>query len=437
MPSKIDYRAEFKEKENILAQYGEWISPYEFFDLVFQGSDMKMMLVRGGDKFFAMERSEGIEYCLGRDDVYVCMAGFYDDCKKDDFIDELYAFVIDIDNVRPSILERIVSRVLSDGRDAPPRPTLISNTGYGIHLYYVLDGPLKTYPTERKKARELYKALNDAFAYNVDRHSIGQAFRPAGGMTKLGDIATAYRLGDVWPIRELANEIGYMWDQVRYADTGLPATSRMIQYAGDLADRYEVPEPDYSNFQDTYDFIKAHAAKRKKLHSSFYDWTRMAVLERTEINHRYKSMVALAVIAYKCGVPKEQLEKDLRYIAAEWRKRPGWENEPFKEARNIPAALRCYNEKALTTRPATLEEWLGWSFPRRPKQKPTRNIHDHLEYVAGIKEARCLDKIAAVLMDDPAASKTKVAKAAGVSRTTVYKYYDEARSRAERKKRRK
>lgn len=450
-------RADFRKKEDILRGYGEWYSPDMFYDTVFHGAleDEKVMLVEAGKRYIALSREEAMEYAEGRDDVYFCSAHFFDDYKNDNFIDRLYAFIIDLDDLSPVFLEEVLKGIVQRG--TAPLPTLVVNSGQGVHFYYILQEPLYVYPTTRKKARELYRALNEVYEYAPDKHSIGHAFRGAGSLTKLGDVATAYRIGDFWTVEDLGDAVEYNWYVPDMASKeGMAASEKMVKYASHLAQLHGVSEPDFSSFIETHQFIESHTKgyfKRGKLSDkdfeaesgayltdaapngspAWYRRTRDTVLEKTELEHRYKSLMALAVIAYKCRIPFEQLEKDVEHIVNRWAVDVRWVKNPFNE-KNVPAALRCYSQKFVRVRRETLEDWLGWEFPRRKKEKRYKDRQEWLETLADQRNGASMRAIRTALEEDIFMSKSEIARRTGLSRQTVYNHYSAALTYVRRRK---
>jgi hypothetical protein len=450
-------RADFRKKEEILGHYGEWYSRDMFYDTVFHGAKEteKIMLVEAGKKYLALPREEAMEFSVGRDDVYFCSAHFHDDFKNDNFIDTLYAFIIDIDDLSPVFLEEILKGIIQRG--TAPLPTMVVNSGQGVHFYYVLQEPLHVYPTTRKKARELYRVLNEVYEYAPDKHSIGHAFRGVGSLTKLGDVATGYKIGDFWTVEDLGDAVGYNWYIPDIASKeGEAASEKMQRYASHLAELYGVPEPDFSSFIETHQFIedmtKGHFKQGTLSNKDFeaesgvfltdaapngspawYRRTRDAVLEKTELEHRYKSLMALSVIAYKCRIPYEQLQKDVEHIVNRWAVDARWGRNPFN-MKNVPAALRCYSQKFIRVRRETLEDWLGWEFPGRKKEKKYKDQQEWLETLADQRSGASVRKIRAVLEEDIYMKKTEIARRTGLSRQTVYTHYPAALAYVKRRK---
>lgn len=434
-------RAEFAEKNSFLASVGRQLSPAEFYDFVYfdLADDEPIMAVEAKKKYFAVAKEDIIDVVQGRDDIYLAPVQFWQNYKRDDFIDKIWAFVVDIDNVAPGALAALFRSVQ---RGNGPMPTIIINSGSGIHFYYLLKKPYLTHIETRKNARELYTELNRVFEFRTDKHSIGHAYRAVGSLTKLGDVASAFLVGTRWSIEELADEVGYVWiEPFPAANEKTAATDKMRVYAQALAKRAGVPEPDYNNFNATHDFIKSQRKTRfiksgldpRDLKNSdiyttaapnagknwYYD-VRTKVMLRTELYHRYTSLMALSVIAYKCRIPKEELLSDLENIADEWEFRKEWANDPFNR-KNLPDAARCYSQRFVKVTRAQLEEWLGWEFQRRDPPKHTQK--DHLASVADKKRGNSLGRVLEAVKANPDATITEISRATGLCRNTVYKYH--------------
>lgn len=442
-------RSEFKKKSEILGRFGTWLNPYEFYDLLFEDlpENRKIMTVQSGSKYKAMKLEDAIEFSLGRNDVYICSSTFYENYKKDSFIDYIYAFVIDIDNVTPMFAEALL---ISIGDGKITEPTVIVNSGSGIHFYYILDEPLYMYPSLRKLASALYKEMNRSFEFETDKHSIGHAYRAVGGTTKAGDIAAAYKIGEKWKVEDLAEEFAVIWqlpDPAANADKA--ATDAMVSYAKSIAERNNIPEPDYANFNETYSFIRKNKPKTFPVVSNdleqadtpvspdriphgraqSYRYMVEGIIEKTELEHRYYSLFALSIMAYKCHVSRSQLEQDISHIVSSWRQRSEWRDNPFTE-KHIPAAMRGYSDKYLYVHRDILEEYLGWSFPRKRRSKRgEKSRSEHMQDVGQMRALTMYGRVLDYFRQNPAAENiSQIAEEIGCSRTTVYKYIDRAKT---------
>ena len=152
-------------------------------------------------------------------------------------------------------------------------------------------------------------------------------------------------------------------------------------------------------------------------------------------NHRYFCLMCLAIYGAKCGVPYEQVEKDvLEFVPFMNAINP---DDPFTVS-DAESALECYDHRYCTFPIKDIEviSAIAIKRNRRNGQKQA----EHLEEARAIRDLRMRrqgrkwtdgngrpDKseiIIEYIADHPDASVSEIAKALGVSRTTVYKYKD-------------
>ena len=426
-------RQEFAEKSNVLLDYGTWLSPWDFYSLLFGqlGANDKVMVIEAGNKYMAMPLESAIDFSMGRSDIYISPAIYFQNRYKSSFLDRIFAIAVDVDNVGAKMLHVIMQNIQ---RGELARPTAVTNSGSGIHFYYIFTNPLIAYRNVRAAAYSLYDSLHSHFGEGINltqKHWIGQPYRVVGGLTKAGDVSQAFRIGEFWTPETLAIACKSTW-QVSQLDRAAGATEKMQKYASLLAELQELPKPDFTNFDETYDFINANqkvifsarvtnkAVTPPQSSQKWYEDTRRRIVHETREGKRYSSLMALCVIAYKCQITREAVERDIYMIADLW-SREKWLT-PFNRS-NIKAALRCHSPNFIKVRRATLEEWLGWTFPGTCKRNG-RTQTEHLEKIAVEKRAHSMYHIERYLKDNPVASRKRVALDLGMSRNTVAKYYD-------------
>lgn len=439
-------RAEFAEKEVLLSGIGRWISPYDFYDLLFDGlaDDERLMVVFSEFKYKAMSLDDMLDVGLGRDDFYVSPATYYQDCFKATFLDKLYAIAIDIDELRPRSMNLLLGSI---EKGVIPKPTVITNSGSGIHFYYIFNEPLQTFPSVRKALRNLYNEIHKTLRTGIgviQKHWMGQAYRVVGGVTKVGDVTTAYRVGNTWTPEQLSNACNISWD-IEPLDKGQGATERMKSFASSLSEKHNEPLPDFSSYTDTFNFIQKYKGfskknaswrntERKDMYTDtppnakahWYEATKNKILVKAQEGNRYSSLMALCTIAYKCQIERDVLERDLAMIADVWEENLRW-STPFNR-KNVPAALRCYHQDFVKVKRETLEEWLGWEFKGSKRNGKSRE--EHLKKIHRQRRGGTLLTISEFIAEHPTANKSQIAKQLKMSRTTVVKYYDTAKSMA-------
>ena len=146
-------------------------------------------------------------------------------------------------------------------------------------------------------------------------------------------------------------------------------------------------------------------------------------------------MCALSVIAYKCGVDQDELERGLESLLPVYNKGAMRQIKP----KEIQSAMKMYNEKAMATPRESLEHWQGWEYHPIKRNGRKREVHlqraravQLIDYPEGEwrnKEGRP-DKRAEVSQwrsDHPEGKKADCIRETGLSKPTVYKYWDEVK----------
>lgn len=450
---------EYQAKQLLLEASGDWIAPMDFYSEVFHTQDLSRptMMVEAGNTFRVCSLDEILDTAVyeGRQNWYISMADYFQDYLKQEFLNTLYAFVLDLDFMRPKCVELVL-----DGlhRHLYPLPTYIVNSGTGLHIYYVLEQSLDMYRSERTQAKSLLSRMNKQYEkvfFNTgvaQPHWVGQPYRVVGSKTKVDDIVTAYKVGDEWAIDQLAGAFRKEWRHRVSRKVKQPPTEKMVKLAEKLAKENGSEICDLSDFKETYNFISAELKKTPKNRKfeqkndngfktpslQWYERTCLNIRKMTQEGHRYSSLMAMAVIAVKCGIPFKRLEEDA------WKQAYIWHEDVRKYAtvfnlKNVPSALRMYDEKYRKVTKEQLEEWLGWSFHSSVKRNG-QSQKDHLEEARMLRDLRMKrqgkkwtdgngpkpkkGQVKAYLKAHPDANKSKIARETGLSRTTVIKWYD-------------
>lgn len=351
---------------------------------------------------------------LGLDNAAVSPCLYYENYPKRDLLNYVCAFVLDIDKLRPMDLQKFLE-LFDEGRLLTP--TVIVNSGSGVHFYYILNEFLpidaKNNSQNKEIAMNIYNKLydfvrNDENYKDAQRHWIGQDYRVVGSQTKLHQTATAWKLMDeFYTIHELM-----AFCDAKIEEKKKIASKRMISYAKSIAKDLKIESPDFEDYIATYNFIfenkdaayqvrkakreekAAKTSKKKKKtvevnhKTNWYKQTFNKVLEKTVAGNRFNSLKALAIIAVKEKVPQELFFEDLDIIADAWSRRK-WKGDAFNVS-NIKAIKRLYEngQQYDHTRSETLEEWLGWEFRRIGTKRNGQSQVEHLEEARMIRDLR-------------------------------------------------
>ena len=398
-------RAEFAEKTALLRASYPQIPAFDFYTYLYQGDQAPKVYAIDGKTYSAAAPDDLPIIAAFRADLYVPPCDFFGGVYRQACLAKLFALVLDVDNLDPDTLGRLLDRI--NGQELP-RPSLIVNSGSGIHLYFNFASPVDTYRRRLPALRAILAKLADIFTGygKMDRHPLTQSFRPVGSQTKLGDVATGFMTGDRWTVDQLAAtcnvELGGNFAPVELIKTADKPTQKKKK-ATNVA------------------FMPN--AKRK-----FFRYCAERVFKYTDLGSRYMALFGIAIVGYKTHTPRAEVIAEMESLVKIWNRR---HPENPVEWREIDKAMEGYSQKFLMVRSATLEEYFGWQFERKIPRKGRKRA-EHLERANAIKHAgQAVDKkqaIAKYLKQNPAATTRQIAADLGMSLSTVGKYKKQVKS---------
>lgn len=355
----------------------------------------------------------------------------------------LWGFCIDLDGVGMDQLRDLLFQIQNN---VLPAPTYLVNSGHGFHVYYLLEEPVPLHKYLHQPLNDLKHGLTsivwNAYTSSIDPEKrqfqgIFQGFRMPGSQSKLGKRypVVAFRFGNKTSIDTL-NE---------YVD----AKYRMTEL-----DRYRLPlEVAKEKYPEWYQTRIVEGSQRRKkwdiagkVHGdnpyALYDWWLDKIRNGAFDGNRYNCIATLMTYGVKCDVPKEKVLNDALELVPWLNTLTETPNNDFTEQDVYDAVTYfddCYvnySIKAIEARTKIRIE--------RNKRNGQRQAY-HLEEARAIRDIRmkrqgrkwdenngrpkgsgtAQAKVAAYRAEHPQASVTEVAKALQISRTTVYKWWDE------------
>ena len=143
-------------------------------------------------------------------------------------------------------------------------------------------------------------------------------------------------------------------------------------------------------------------------------------------------MCALSVIAWKCGVPAEELEQDLLSLLPKYNQGA----QRLVKEKEVYSAMKMYNDKAMLTQRESLENWQGWEY--KPIKRNGRKQNEHLRRARAVQaidypDGEWRNKKGAPTAEQtvrewqeqhPDGKKVDCARDTGLSRTTVTKWWN-------------
>ncbi len=355
---------------------------------------------------------------------------------------ELFALVFDLDGVKVEdgepvgLVDLLYQMADVPGVRAPllPTPTYIVSSGTGLHLYYMLDEPIRVWPNVCEALRVFRNALTRRCwnQYVTDLsdapqlESVVQGFRMVGSMAKDGEqVVRAFRVGD-------RVSMDYM-NRFVPEDARVPGEVLRARYTAEEA-RELWPEwdPEWRR--------KAAAAPETpwRVKRDLFDWwcRRVEAGEPFDGN-RYWCIFVAACYAAKCpDVTYEELEAWAHRVRPMLDAMTAKPDNSFTE-KDVQAAIAVYgNPISVKLRRDKVAEKTQLPMPRNKRNGRKREVHlmgaraiqeindrvNGTDWRAGNGRKPKRDTIRSYAVEHPEASQREIAAALGVSKTTVNKW---------------
>lgn len=344
---------------------------------------------------------------------------------------KLFALTFDLDGVTESKLNNFLSGAIRGG--AYPVPQHIVLSGHGVHLYYVLEVPLDLYPDVKTQAKELKYALTrriwNRYTSNikdVQYQGINQSFRVPGSHTKPGArlrVCASMRLNEHPTTVEELN--GFV-----------PEESQL-----DVSSRYRksrfTAEEAKERFPDWYRrvVVEGEPSGQWVVKEDLYRWWLRRVREGATYGHRYFCVMCLAIFAAKCGIYDEgRVRADALALVPYLNSLN--DEHPFTEADAL-SALDCLDARYVRFPRKDMAKLSGIDMPANKRNG--RPLSKHVQMMNMIRDfddpdGNWRNKNGAPtkreLVRDyaaahPGESHSAIARALGISRSTVIKWLRE------------
>lgn len=350
----------------------------------------------------------------------------------------LYALALEIDDIRQDggidelfyCWEREVDRL--------PRPTFIVCSGNGLHLYYVFDRPVPLYKNVFEQLSEIKKYFTPRFwnryvtenhdPKNIQWESLNQPFRCVGTRTKDGSYAMAFEVGEKITLDEF-NEY-------------LPKRLRLdMVWKGNISlDEAKIKYPKW--YQKRVVEGNKELGHWNRHQPIYYNWIDK-IMEGAVVGHRYNCLENLCSLGVQCCIPPEQVEADCWRIAEYFDKLTINENNHFTKY-DVLCALQTYHipsEKTYRRRIDYISLKTGIELIPNKRNKRKQNVHlkiarSTLE-IMNEDEGRSLQgrpsgsgtgktRVLEWRRKNPNGKKSACIKETGLSKPTVYKWWDSA-----------
>ena len=366
----------------------------------------------------------------------------------------LYAFAVDLDRVRVKDGDPVGLRTLWNNHieavDRIPKPTFIVSSGTGLHLYYVLTEPIALYKDSARKLQDLKRDLTSLIwhdgivdiesVHDIQQEGIYQGFRIPGTITKKGDRAKAFQTGERITIGDL----------LRYTESFREGRERIEEKHFVKKKKGLTLEKAKELYPDWYERRIENNEPKGVWHVSrnVYEWWKDQIRKGAVVGHRYYCMMMLAVYAQKCSmydpkhnpkpVTREELEKDAFELLDHMESLTNSDDNHFTTG-DVLDALEAFNEKWVTYPRNSVEYKSGIRI--NVNKRNGRKQADHLkraravqvvdypsgEWREGNGRKPKKDIIEEWLLRNPEGSKADCIRETGLSKPTVYKWWNEVK----------
>ena len=234
----------------------------------------------------------------------------------------LHALTFDIDDVKEENMRyffRFVEEI-----NALPRPTMIVNSGGGLHLYYVFDNPIPMLPQYKAALNDFKEALTrqlwtkwTSSNRNVQIHGITQGYRVIGTRTKLGyEKQKNEETGEVKRIEYRVKAwLSGTPVSLDYLNNYVPERQRIdltkIRTSKISLDKAKKRYPEW------YEKVIVKGEKAWgtwTCSKNVYRWWVRKILEEGKVGNRYNCLRLLSAFALKCGIDAKELWQDNQRI---------------------------------------------------------------------------------------------------------------------------
>lgn len=238
---------------------------------------------------------------------------------------------IDLDHVdKPELMHQVIinmTRVI-DGHKWWPIPNIVTNSGHGLHLYFLFEKSVDIHTEDQQNLMKKLKYglinriwnVNSIYGFvssksevhDVQRQGITQGFRPPESLTKFQVPVVSFALKNqvYHTVREL-NEFISSNSKYKLTDAEVEALESGKQYDPSKT-KLEVAKKLWPDWYQRR-ILNKEPIRKWNPEPRLYDFALRMITDYESpiaVGHRYYCLRMLAIIASKCKIPYSQLKKD-------------------------------------------------------------------------------------------------------------------------------
>lgn len=376
-----------------------------------------------------------------------CMLGpysYFGKISENQNVAEIYGFVFELDdlfrgNVNSIEVAGIRNIFTCVERSECPRPTYITSSGHGVHLYFIFDKPYKnkyefrhTLAEYREQCIDLVWGVCSTLKKKQKQH-LFQKFRIVGSPTK----------------NMLSGESGYQ--VVKAFKTGEHLTIDELNSVTSIDHKISIEyhrtknKMSYAEAKDKYPNWDPRVPKTYTLNRAVFNTYKQLCRENIHVGCRYYRMYYTVVMGKKCGLSDLEIKTEVtdlfKYITKFY---AGQTDKPQLLVSDLNTALLAVDEDEVKLKRTTkgsieVNADIKFNTPRRNWQKQKWHLEDIREKKKRMKlrgqefknpdgrpkgSGTKKDQIIQFRKNNPTANKNQCIKATGISKMTVYKWWD-------------
>ena len=388
-----------------------------------------------------------LDKCINNEFALCSLCSYYGRKKKATNAYKLHGFCVDLDGVGKKQLMALWYYFTDS--EVMPMPTYIVNSGHGLHIYYIFEEPIPLYPKIRAYLRQLYKGLEIALytrestklkPENVQGHlNIYQAFRMVGSYNSKSKSKMKLRAFKVWK-RVTLEYLNKFVDK----EYQIPIHNDISEYG--YLDDHKTLDECKEFYPEWYQrrIVEGLPTRQWICSRGLYDWwldyiqQAPSIRSGARMGNRYYCIGFLYAYAIKCNISLEEVRADAESLF-EFMKVFDTEENPFT-VEDLKAAEDFYKPDNARLSIKYIETKTGFHIERARRNGLTRE--EHLKKArairAGVSTYESVGRPSAEKIisewkkSHPDGKKADCIKETGLSKPTVYKWWDGKTVRTEK-----
>ncbi len=378
-----------------------------------------------------------LQMAFGKRTARMAPIGYFGDKFTSKNAHMLYSITLDLDGVG---IEQLKNLLYGFDHGGYVRPTYVVNSGYGLHLYYLLEEPIPLYDyvkapityLKEKLIDQIWNELTSKIRDHKDAQPWHEDFRMVGSLSKLGVgyPVTAFKVGSRVTLETLNDEL-YSGDRIK-----LPLTE--YRPKGRTGKTLEECKELYPEWYERV--IERKGTKQTRtsytMHRGVYDSWLKRIKSGKKVGTRYHCISMLFAAAIKCGISYDEVYADALDLLDSFDALAHGDSERFTQE-DIDCASLYYKD---CFRNISLDSIMSKTKIDLPRNKRNgRTQEDHLKMARFVRDEingkkdtwrntegrpTAEQTVRAYLQEHPEAKKAEVIRETGLARNTVYKWWN-------------